>query len=170
MKLINDQKYNGSIMKKSYTRYLYMELLIGAMFGAFFSLLFTFIIFGRKSWIPMGGTGGLVVDSLPQSFMILFMGSLVPTLMTRRRVRQRSVEPLGAEPSMRPANPVLRALAIALPIAGIFALLHLIVQRIGPAEWPFGIILAFKLVSGALLGIIAASIAVPSALRDSAQS
>lgn len=51
------------------------------------------LLFGYGGVVPVAGLHGLAVDILPQALIVAIMGSLVPGLLTRRRLRGRAVAP-----------------------------------------------------------------------------
>jgi hypothetical protein len=78
------------------------------------SALFMGIAFGRSTWIELWGGHGLAVDFIPQTFMISTMSVLVPTLLTRQRIRRGVlVGSTGHRPRLL-GNLALRVFAVAV--------------------------------------------------------
>ena len=48
-------------------------------------------MFGTRGNIPIDGWGGFAADFVPQAGAVSFMGSLIPGLLTRRRVRRGEI-------------------------------------------------------------------------------
>ena len=154
-------------MTSKHRHYLAVEASIGFAISAVLSLVFCFLVFGRQALVPVGGAGGLIVDSLPQSFMVALMSSLVPTLLTRRRVRSGAV-PCREGRGRLPSHALLRALLFACCAAGIGGVLTAIILTFGPGEWPFAPMAMIKTAYGALLGGGVAALATRAALADAA--
>ena len=99
--------------------------------------------------------------------MIALMTTIVPTLVTRRRLRAGTVGALARPGSRLPANLALRALLVALLAAAAGLALHwLLLAAAGRAEWPFGAVLAMKIAYGAALAAICAPWLLRRALAD----
>jgi hypothetical protein len=149
----------------AHRRYLRVEMAIAAVINAVLSVAFVFLVFGGGTDVPVAGSGGLIVDALPQSAMIALMSTLVPTLLTRRRMRAASI--LSRKGRVwRPHNVAVRALAVALAVAVVAGLAHAALLPLGPPWWPFAAVLAYKTGYGALLGMAIARWAVIAALAD----
>jgi hypothetical protein len=76
--------------------------------------LAAWLVFGGRTFIEAAGPRGFAVDFLPQTFMVTFMSTLIPTWLTRRRVRAGLIQKLPAPVSRLPRSLILRALAFAL--------------------------------------------------------
>ena len=147
--------------QRSYVR---RETAIGVAINAALSALFVFLVFGGRGRIPVGD---IVLDSLPQSFMIALMATLVPTAITRRRLRNGAIAPLAAERTLLPANLLWRALLVAVAATLAGGLLHaLLLPRFAPPLWPFGALLAYKMLYGAALALLVGPVALRRALAD----
>ncbi|MDB5669620.1 MAG: hypothetical protein JWO25_579 [Alphaproteobacteria bacterium] len=145
------------------TRHVRRETLISIAINAALSALFCVLVFHGRSLIA---PREIVFDALPQSFMIALMTTIVPTLLTRRRLRSGSLERIRSGPALLPRNLLGRALVVAaLAAAGGFALSALIVPRIA-ASWSFEATLIFKVAYGGLLASLCAPILLRTALAD----
>ena len=131
------------------------------------SLAFCFMVFGNVPRIAVWGPGGLVFDSLIQSVFVAFMSSLLPTLLTRRRLGHGSIRARPARMHL-PRNAVARALGTAGMAALLGGSLHALGLSFGPSAWPFESVAILKTVYGALLGAIVARFAAIAALSDTA--
>lgn len=138
---------------------------IAAVISAVLSIVFLLLVFGLPVTIPVAGRGGLVMDAVPQSAVIALMSSLVPTLLTRRRVRTGAVAPLPGT-SWLPRHALVRALVIAVTVAVLGVAAHALLLPLGPAHWRFAAVLAYKPLYGALLGAAVARMATIAALKD----
>jgi hypothetical protein len=143
--------------------YVRRETLIGIAINAVLSALFVFLLFGGSETIPVRD---IALDAVPQSFMIALMTTIVPTLLTRKRLRQGEVEAL-ADANALPSNLLLRALLVAAASAVIGGALHwLLLPALAPATWSFLALLAYKIVYGAVLAWLLGPILLRRALAD----
>ena len=150
-----------TVQQKAYVR---RETLVSVAVNAALSAIFAFLVFGGSAAVA---TGDLVADAVPQSFMIALMTTIVPTLVTRRRLRAGTVGALARPGSRLPANLALRALLVALLAAAAGLALHwLLLAVAGRAEWQFGAVLAMKIAYGAALAAICAPWLLRRALAD----
>lgn len=145
--------------------YVATEMAVAAVISAVLSIVFLLLVFGLPVTIPVAGRGGLVMDSVPQTAVIALMSSLVPTWLTRRRVRGGAVASLPGT-SWLPRHALVRALAIAVTVAVLGAAAHALLLPLGPAHWQFAAVLAYKPLYGALLGAAVARMATVAALKD----
>lgn len=152
-------------MNPSQWRYLRQEAAIGAAITAVLSLVFTLVMFGRAAQVPVFGAGGLIADAIPQNFFGALMCVVVPTIVTRRRLRLGQIAPAAAAIRL-PAALLPRALLVAAIAGGAGTLLALFALAAGPSQWPFLPVLMAKTVYGALLGAVVGGVAVRVALAD----
>ncbi len=152
-------------MTAAQRRYLRIETGIGATISAVLSGVFVALLFSGRAGVPVAGIDGLIVDALPQTFMIALMSSLVPTLLTRRRVRRGAVAPI-ARTSRWPRSVAIRIAAITIGATLLAGGLHAALLPLTPQVWPLATVFSAKVAYGAVLGAIVARIAVVVALRD----
>jgi hypothetical protein len=95
-------------------RYIATEVAISALINGALSLLAAWLVFGGRQSIEAAGPHGFAMDFLPQTFMVTLMSTLVPTWLTRRRVRAGGIGKLPQAVSRLPRNAALRALVLAL--------------------------------------------------------
>ncbi|WP_138918682.1 hypothetical protein [Nitrospirillum viridazoti] len=149
-------------MTHSQRRYVVIETAIGVFISAAISILFVFVVFGGQDAIPLAGLGGVAFDALPQSFMIVFMSVLMPTVLTRRRIHSRTH--LCINKIIRvsfPKNSFLRALYVAAPAAVTAWLFHIsILPVVSPPEWRFFPLLFYKTVYGAFVSFVFVPVAI----------
>lgn len=151
----------------THTAYIRRETLISMVINSVLTLLFFLLLFGGMAHVPQWGVGHWAFDFIPQSLMIALMSTLVPGLLTRRAVASSRIMANGP-PSRLPANPVVRAIAVALAVTTIVVALvvaaHLVVSASGqgtPSTIPFAAALAIKLAYAAVL----AAAVTPPGLR-----
>lgn len=150
-------------------RYLRIEMTVAAVISAVLSGVFVLLLFGGRDPVPVHGWNGLIVDAVPQGLMIALMSSLIPTLLTRRRVAAGAVRPSGAAHRL-PSSLVVRSGMIAVAAGLSSGLLHWILLPLAGDAWRFGAVLAMKIAYGAVLGAGVARVAVVAALADPVRS
>ena len=150
----------------SLRRHVAREAVVSALINGALSLGFTFLAFSGTGGIPVWGASGLVADSVPQGFMIGLMGSLVPSLLTRRAVLSGRLR--GATAFAAPARHiVIAALMSALVAAALLTgLIAGILAMKGPHAISFGSALLLKAVFGAAFGALVTTITLSGLLRD----
>lgn len=137
-------------MSPSHRRYLATEAAVSAGINAALSIAFVLLLFGGRATVDVPA---LVTDALPQSFAIALMASLVPSLLTARRLHRGAIAPLPG-PAPR-GHVVVRSLVTAIVAALVAGGLHLaLLPLLLPAAVPFGAVLAGKAVYGAALGAV----------------
>jgi hypothetical protein len=149
------------------SRYIFTETAISIVINAAISAGFAFVVFGGRAEIGLWGPGGLAIDFAPQSFMIALMSVLVPTALTRRRIRTGTLKPGNGLPSRLPRNLVGRALLVALAATTV---LGGIAVAISAAAWAgplgFATVLPLKIIYGAAVAFIVTPTALKAALLD----
>ena len=139
-------------MTEQQAGYVRKETLIGVVINAVLSAVFVFLIFRGRDLVPVGE---IAFDALPQSFMVALMTTIVPTALTRRRLRSGVVAPLPLGRLQLPHNLVLRGLLVALVVAVASGALHwLVLPSLSPAAWSFATLLTYKVTYGGLLALV----------------
>jgi hypothetical protein len=143
----------GAALTPAQRRYVAIETAIAAVINAVLSLIFVFLIFGGRARVPAFGTDGVVLDAIPQTLMVSLMSIVVPGLLTAKRVRDGKVEggPAPTAGAILSRGGIVAVLAALVLTALQFALLSL-----GPPDYPFGPVLAAKMLYGAVLGAVIA--------------
>jgi hypothetical protein len=132
------------------------------------SALFMFAVFGRSERIDLWGLHGLALDFVPQTFMITLMSVLVPTALTRKRLREGRIVGYASTRSTRwPSNMWVRALLVA---AALTAMLGGAASWILSISWngplPYWRAFPLKLLYGALVALIATPLGLRIALSE----
>lgn len=146
-------------MTPSHRRYILVETLISVVINAVISIGFVWFAFGGQARVTVAA---LIPDAIPQSFMIALMSTVVPTLLTRKRIRTGTIAAMSQNfPKLLRSLPV-RALtaAVAATLAGL-ATHSVVLTTLAPDGLSFGATLAFKAIYGAML----AAIVTPPMLR-----
>lgn len=143
--------------------YIVRETAIGSVINVVIGAAFFLMIFRGQADLPVWGPGGLILDCLPQGFMIGLMSVIPAMLITRKRVGRGLA--LTTSPTTRallPRGVFARGLLVAFVtmvclVASAAALAWLSgVQSV--SFWP-----AFAL--KALPGLLAPCIIIPPAIR-----
>ena len=150
-------------------RYVATETVISIMINATMSALFMELVFGRSSQITLWGPRGLAVDFIPQTLAISAMSVIVPTLITRRRLRMRVICPL-----QRPFLPAglaslwrrVALVSVAL-VVGAGGLATCILSAQSSEAWTFWTVFPYKIVYGAAVALLATPIGLIMVLSES---
>jgi len=105
---------------------------------------------------------------MPQGFAIAFMATLVPILLTRRRLRRGAVLPLPRDTRSPPMRATPRAIATGLLGAGLTVATTAALLLIGIEQLAWPVVLIGKAVWGFVLGGAVAVVATRAALATSA--
>jgi hypothetical protein len=146
--------------------YLARETLIGAIVNALISAAFACAVF-KGDPARVWGSPSLALDFLPQSFAVAAFSVLVPTLLTRKRMRAGAVVPLESPAVRLPRSVLVRALLIgaaATVLLGGSAIGLTTALVRGPV--PFAAVLCLKIGHGAAVGALVTWVALRQALAD----
>lgn len=148
--------------------YIRRETAISMVINAVISAGFVWAVFGGRSSATVWGSGGVVADFVPQTFMVSLMSVLVPTLLTRKRLRSGQYSGMQLAPSRLPGNIGLRASVIALAATAVFAgIAAAILALSGIERLGFGPLATIKVLYGALVACVVTRFALDAAFRDS---
>lgn len=147
--------------------YLVRETAISMLINAALSALFVFLVFGGRDRVGLWGSGGLAVDFLPQTFIIAFMATFVPSALTRRALRKGTVPSTNCSASRLPRNLLVRSLAIAALVSLIAVPAMILVVA---TEWGgsmrFSMLLPLKIAYGAGIACMVTCYAIRAALSE----
>lgn len=136
-------------------KYLKKESLVSFLINSVLSLLFLYLVFYPIDSLPVWGVDGLLLDSMIQGFAIGLMASLVPTLITSKRVAGGKLNGLTMRDNWRSRHYIIASLLFAL-LSALFSLainfggfLLLDVNSIS-----FYSALVFKVLFGGVLGAL----------------
>jgi hypothetical protein len=148
-------------------RYVAKETAISVVINCIISALFVWLMFGDRSAAPLWGADGLAVDFVPQTFMIALMGTLVPSAITRRRIRIGALSTEGGHGTRLPRNLFLRSIGFAIAATILIAPIAIgVLTVLGVASLPFASVLAVKILYGALVALAVTPLAVRAVLRE----
>ncbi|MEH3159589.1 MAG: hypothetical protein PGN08_12095 [Sphingomonas taxi] len=153
-------------MTPAQRRYIAIETMIGATISAVLSIAFVLLVFGGRAGVTVAGPGGLIVDAVPQGFAIALMATLVPTMLTRRRLARGKVRPIDGRARRRPRPLPIRLLGMAMLGAGLSVAVTvlLVVAEVRYVALPH--VLVGKAVWGLLLGGLVAATMTRRALEQ----
>ena len=150
----------------SIRNHILRESFVSMVINTGLSLGFTYVTFHGAEMILRRE---LIIDALPQSFFVTFFGVLVPTLLTRKKIRAGHLASLlpGIKPF--PANPFLRAIAFGIVASVAGASLHYVaLHGLGIEAVAFKTALVYKSIYGAALSWIVTPLAVWITLKSTA--
>lgn len=148
-------------------QYVRRQTSVGVIIASVLTVLLFFVVFGGLATIPTWGPGGWVFDFLPQSFMIASMGTLVPGVLTRRKLRAGVVAALPGTTRL-PRNLVVRALSLAVASAALgTALVAAVTFATQQESLAFAVALTLKVAYGALLAALITPLGLRAALTCS---
>jgi hypothetical protein len=155
-------------MVDEHKRYIAVETAISVAINIGISAAFMFLVFGRSPKIDLWGPHGLALDFIPQTFMITLMSVLIPSLITRRRLKSGLIAGRAAVGDSRlPRNILFRAIIIG---CGLTVLLGGCAVLLLSSSWrgaePFWRVFPFKLVYGALVAAIATPLGLHVTLTE----
>lgn len=153
-------------MTTDHKKYLLIESLVSVVINAAISALFVWLIFRHQSVIPLTGPKGIIFDFLPQTFGVAFMAILVPTLITRARLKAGKISLMDSDPITAPSNILLRCALLAFIAACIvFTLATILMPVVASAQWSLKALYAFKAIYGGSLAFIMTWIGLSIELR-----
>ncbi len=153
-------------MQASASKYLAVETTSSAVFNAILNYLPAVLLFRGRAVVPASGPTGLVVDSIGETFFVVFLSTLVPTLIARSRRRAGTLPTLGPGDAPR-VNPYLRSALFTLAFLVVCVSVNaLLLPRLFPQGIAHGTVIAFKTLYGTVVGALASNLAIRKALRE----
>ena len=142
--------------------YIARESALGSVINLVIGSAFFLIVFQGQADPRVWGAGGLILDCLPQGFMIGLMSIVPAMLITRKRVRAGlSFGPVTSR-KILPRGVFARGVVVALAsLAGLMAIAVALASATGVESVPFWPAFVLK----ALPGLIVPWIVTPSAIR-----
>jgi hypothetical protein len=148
--------------------YIARETTVNVVINTMISAVFMKMAFGGRASINLWGPHGLVLDFVPQTFMISAMSILVPTLIARRRMRCGVMEPLRLltlPPALQPLW--RRSLLLAGTLTGVAGGIGTgLLTALSADPLTFWDVFPLKLGYGALIAAIATPIGLVMALSE----
>lgn len=141
---------------------LLRETFLSIIIGIAISLAFYAVIFRLLPEAPLHGPHGLAIDGFIQTFMLGFMGALVPTLLLRAKLRANRRSFTGDRLFIVFSRAVaLGVLAMALIGGPAF----LVLNGLDHFSAPLALALMLKVVLAILVGVLVTPLSLRSMLR-----
>jgi hypothetical protein len=157
---------SGSSMN-SRTRYIVGETLISIAINVALSIAFVFLAFHGQFQIGLFGRHGIVIDMVPQTFMVALMAFLVPALITRRRLADGALIWIRSAARRPRFNAFIWAIAVAIiGTCLVVGISWLVLPKLCPAGVTFRSLLLAKAVFGGALAAAVTPWAIKRALHD----
>jgi len=142
--------------------YIARESAIGSIINLAIGSAFYLVVFRGQTDPAIWGAKGLIVDCLPQGFMIGLMSIIPAMLITRKRVNAGLTIPTEMPKGWLPKGVFARGVVVALcSMVGLVAIAAGLAAATGTQSLPFWTGFALK----ALPGIIVPWIVIPPAIR-----
>jgi hypothetical protein len=142
--------------------YIARESTIGSIINLAIGSVFYLVVFRGQSDPAIWGGQGLIVDCLPQGFMVGLMSIIPAMLITRKRVNAGLDIPTDMPGGWLPKNVFARGVVVALAsMIGLVAIAAGFAAATGVQSMPFWTGFVLK----ALPGLIVPWIVIPPAIR-----
>jgi hypothetical protein len=148
----------------SQRRYIAIETAISVVINTIISIGFAYFTFRG---LPRIATATLIPDAVPQSFMIALMSTVVPAVLTRKRVLAGTIEPMEHTTAALVRSLPIRAILVAfIAAAAGFVVHYALLTTFAPDGLTLRAVIAFKAAYGAMLAAIVTPALLPFALSD----
>ncbi len=152
------------------SKYLTVETISSGICNGVLNLIAAYAIFHTHPHVPLDGKGGVVQDSIGETFFVTWLSTLVPLLIARSRRKAGHLPTRTDVPSVPAGNAYLRSFLVGLLFTAAFAVCNaFFLPRIFPGGASFRGELLFKTVYGTVLGAIATFLILHRALRETGQ-
>ncbi len=149
-------------MSAVHRAYIRREAAISAVINMAIAAGFFLVLFGGQTTVNLWGANGLVVDSLPQGFMVGLFSVVPASLILRMRLGKGLIQTSGEIRSSLPRSFIGRALLLAtLSMLGLLLVASALAWLSGQVAISFYFGLALKMLASALISMII----TPMALR-----
>ena len=161
-------------MQPKLSKYLATETIGSAIVNIITNSGFAYLIYHGRPRIPSLGHGGLIEDSIGQTFIITFLCFLIPSILTRKRryAGTHSAFVLDSPAPDGRAAVKSRDLYLRSFIAGVvftviaWALNAFLMPRVFPDGLSFGHTVIYKTAYGVVVALIATALALSMVLRE----
>jgi len=152
---LTDATVANKDIKPGWRKFLFTEIATSAVANTLFSIAFVTLAFQGHAQIPISGSGGLIRDAIPQSFMVALMGTLISPLITRNRIAKGSLPIILSNKLQHTYQVYVRAFlfAFAAMIVGVAAQAVLL-PVLFPPSLGFWYVFLYKSLYGAGLAIL----------------
>lgn len=154
-------------MTDAHRKYLIVETLVSVVVNGAISALFVVLAFAGRSEVDLWGPGNLAVDLLPQTFAVAFMSVLVPTILTRKRLRSGKLGRAEGVSSRLPRNLWLRSLLLAVAATVLIAgTMIALLAALWSGPIAYGDLFLLKVLYGGVVALLVTPIALVATLAD----
>lgn len=148
----------------NHKKYIALETLISSIVNGCFSFIFAYLAFQKFSVIH---SNQILLDVIPQSLFVTFFAILVPTLITRHRLKKLTISPLSYRSNLWPNHALLRALMGGIAVAVLATGCHFFILKVLPVEtFSLHSVLFYKVVYGVALSAMITPKAVLLSLTE----
>lgn len=149
--------------------YILKETVISIMINVLIGAAFFLGVFHGQSPVPLWSSGGVVLDTLPQGFMVGLMSVLPPGIITRSRIRGGKLVahsgPSGAAAISLRSIFIMAVLAAIAGMICLTAIVALLSTLSGAAAIPFGLGLLLKPLAGGIEAAVITPLAIGTMLN-----
>ena len=148
------------------SRYVNIETTVSGICNGILNYAAGYAIFHSRSIIPTAGHGGMIQDSIGETFLATSLSFLIPTLIARHR-RKAGILPAGDGPPLPAGNVYVRSLIVGLVFSFLLVpCAALLLPKFFPDGASVHSVLFFKVVYGTIFGALATRIALRRALNE----
>ena len=155
-------------MNNAIRKHVVRETLVSTIINSVLSFGITFLVLGGNDIVH---GQALVIDALPQTFAVAFFSVLVPTILTRKKIKSGQLDTLAFRSTWLPNSAFIRAVLIGLLAAVAGGLAHLVVLTgMQIEELMIGSVFIYKTLYGAVISILITPVALRVVLHESGKS
>lgn len=149
------------------SQYLAVETAMSGLVNGILNFVAAYAIFHGRGRIPATGPGGLLIDTIGETFIVTALSVLVPSLIARHRKRAGTLPTFGVSRPSPAKNLYVRAVVAGLIFTCVCVSCNaLLLPLMFPNGVSFGDVLLFKTLYGAVVGAIATLLAVRKVLGE----
>jgi hypothetical protein len=152
-------------MNAIHRTYVRRETAISAVINSAIGAAFFVVLFGGQMMVNLWGADGLVVDCLPQGFMVGLFSVVPASLMLRMRLGKGLIQTSAETRSSLPRSFIGRTLLLSiLSMLGLILVASALAWLSGQMAISFGLGLAMKMLGSALISVIITPVALRAML------
>ena len=154
-------------LQASAKKYLTVETTSSAVFNAILNYIPAVLIFRGRALVPAAGPGSLLLDSIGETFFVVLLSTLIPTLIARSRRRSGTLPRIDDGAPVAKTNVYLRSgLATLVFLLICVSVNALVLPRAFPNGVSHGAVITFKTLYGTVIGALATHLALRKAMRE----
>jgi hypothetical protein len=149
------------------SKYLAVETAMSGLVNGILNFVAAFAIFHGRGRVATAGPGGLLRDTIGETFIVTALSVLIPSLIARQRRRAGTLPTSGDRRQGPASNLYVRAMVAGLIFTCVCVPCNaLLLPLIFPNGVSFGNVLLFKTLYGVVVGSIATLLAVQKTLSE----